>query len=164
MVTGSRTSYSLWTGSTRWWGLGGKVRGGVREGDQLPGERPLRDGARDKCSPRPPFTGIISTILICCSISIHTRLPWMETLEKGRQKVRKKKKVERDTETQEWETVNSGNVLRRIFLQLMLMLLPTPSRSFLIPRPLKKSLWTSPQKQWFVHQTAICLKQSNLGL
>lgn len=48
---------------------------GSKGGDQLPGERPLRDGARDKCSPRPPFTGIISTLLICCSIHIHTRLP-----------------------------------------------------------------------------------------
>lgn len=47
-------------------------------GDQLPGKRPLRDRARDKCSHRPLFRGIISTLLICCSIHIHTRLPWME--------------------------------------------------------------------------------------
>lgn len=52
-----------------------KPAGFVKGGDQLPAERPLRDGARDKCSPRPPFTGIISTLLICCSIHIHTRLP-----------------------------------------------------------------------------------------
>lgn len=42
-------------------------------GEQLPGEHPLGDAAADKCSPRPPFTGIISTLLICCcSIHIHT--------------------------------------------------------------------------------------------
>ena len=34
---------------------GGGGGGGVGEGDQLPGERTLRDGAGDKCSPRPPF-------------------------------------------------------------------------------------------------------------
>lgn len=67
--------------SNRWPGGAGRCGNAgwvVRGEDQLPGERPLRDRARDKCSPRPLFRGIISTLLICCSIHIHTRLPWME--------------------------------------------------------------------------------------
>lgn len=67
--------------SSRWPGGAGRCGNAgwvVRGEDQLPGERPLRDRARDKCSPRPLFRGIISTLLICCSIHIHTRLPWME--------------------------------------------------------------------------------------
>lgn len=80
-----RVQRSWWGGAATgmsgcwWW----QCRLGSKGGDQLPGERPLRDGARDKCSPRPPFTGIISTLLICCSIHIHTRLRWMER-ERGR--------------------------------------------------------------------------------
>lgn len=57
---------------------------GGKQGEQLPGEHPLGDAAADKCSPRPPFTGIISTLLICCcSIHIHTLAAVNGNLKKG---------------------------------------------------------------------------------
>lgn len=68
-VVGAATGLKVAGSCGGCWGKGG---------DQLPGKRPLRDGARDKCSHRPLFRGIISTLLICSSIHIHTRLPWME--------------------------------------------------------------------------------------
>ena len=42
------------------------------EEEVLPGEQPLGDGAGDKGSPRPPSTGVISTLLISSPFHTHT--------------------------------------------------------------------------------------------